>query len=254
MIDSHTHLYLPDFLEDIEDVMLKCKEIGIKKFILPNIDKNSIESMKSLQHNHPDTCHLAMGLHPTEVRDDWEQIVQEMEKEIATGKYLAVGEIGLDLYWDKSYKEQQIKAFKHQLELAGKYNLPVIIHCREALNEILNVIDEIQPKTPLIFHSFTGSSDDVKKIRKVCNPYFGINGVVTYKNAPDLRVALQEIGIKHILLETDSPYLSPVPKRGKRNDSSHLIYVRDKIAEELGISPIDVDKITDQNAEKIFDI
>ena len=175
-----------------------------------------------------------------------------MEKELDSGKYIAVGEVGIDLYWDKSRLELQKDVFRRQLISAQKRGLPVIIHCRDAFPETIEVIKEVNLDVPLVFHSFTGTTDDVKAIREVCDAYFGINGVVTYKNASTLRDALPVIGENRILLETDSPYLSPVPLRGKRNESANLGFIRDKIAEAMNLSLETIEKKTTENARKIF--
>lgn len=252
MIDTHTHIYFPDFKEDIQRVINRAMDEGVKAFILPNVDQESFEYMIALHKEFPDNTYMAMGLHPTEVKEDFDEFIKFIDQELSSGKYVAVGEVGMDLYWDKSYIDLQKKAFEDQLKLAQKYNLPVIIHSRDALEETLEVIEKIKPVTPLVFHSFTGNKKDVEKIRKICDPYFGINGVVTYKNASELREALKEIGIDHILLETDSPYLTPVPHRGKRNESSFISHVRNKVAESLSIAPEEVERFTDNNARRVF--
>ena len=252
MIDTHTHLYLSDFSNDIDEIMQKCQISGIHHLILPNIDKESVPQMNDLHSKYPAITSIAMGLHPTEVKEDWENIMTEMGKELESGKFVAIGEVGMDLYWDQTFANQQKQAFRHQLSLAEKYKLPVIIHCRNALTETLEAINEVKPTVTPIFHSFTGNKEDVRTIREVCDPFFGINGVITYKNARELREALPEIGIEKILLETDSPYLSPVPNRGKRNDSNNLKYIKDKIAEVLNIEPLKVEEITDLNAKSVF--
>lgn len=254
MTDTHTHIYFPEFEENIEDIMQKCREAGISKFILPNVDEESLPWLKKFHSRFPDTTFMAIGLHPTEVKENWEEVIDLVEKELETGEYVAVGEAGIDLYWDQSMIEAQKEAFEKQIQLAEKFKLPVIIHSRNAFEETMEVIEKTNPSVPLIFHSFTGNKNDVERIRKGCNPYFGINGVVTYKNAPDLREALSAIGIDRILLETDSPYLTPVPHRGKRNDSSYLVHIRDKIAESLSLPTEEVERITDKNASAVFGI
>lgn len=254
MIDSHTHLYLPDFKEDIENVMSASIANGITHFILPNIDAESIILMKDFHKKYSDVTTMTMGLHPTEVRKDWQNVITNIETELFTGQYKGVGEIGIDLYWDKQYEKEQKDAFYYQIQLACQQNLPVIIHSRSAFREIIDIIKIIKPSVPLIFHSFTGNIGDVKLIKDVCDPYFGINGVVTFKNAKDLRESLHEISIEKLLLETDSPYLSPSPFRGKRNDSSYLVYIRDKIGEVLDLSPQEVEIQTDINTRAIFQI
>lgn len=254
MIDTHTHLYFPDYGEEIHEVMTKCKHAGVRHFILPNVDLESLSPMKNFHNLYPEVTSMAIGLHPTEVKENWQDFIPLMEEELNSGKYIAIGEIGIDLYWDKSKIQEQKEAFEKQLLLAEKYKLPVIIHSRSAFEETMAVIEKVKPNVTLIFHSFTGNSENVRRIRQGCHPYFGINGVVTYKNAPELRDALKEIGIDHILLETDAPFLAPVPHRGKKNDSSFLTHIRDKIAETLTIPPEDVEKITDKNAEIAFNL
>lgn len=252
MIDTHTHLYFPEFGESIDQIMNQALNSGVKHFILPNVDLESIEQVKDLHKSYPQITSMAMGLHPTEVKEDWQEVIKIINNELKTNNYIAVGEVGMDLYWDSTFKQEQIEAFELQLKMAEELNLPVIIHSRSATDETVECIDEIKPTVPLIFHSFTGGVDDVKKIREVCDPYFGINGVVTYKNAQDLREAVREISLEKIVLETDAPFLTPVPHRGKRNDSSYLCHIRDKISELLSVSSEKVDLITDKNARAIF--
>lgn len=252
MIDTHTHIYMDEFSDGGGDALNRALSVGVSHMVLPNVDASSIAPMKSLHERFPDNTSMAIGLHPTEIGDDWEKIVDDMERELQTGEYVAVGEVGMDLYWDATFRNAQMSAFARQLRMAEKDGLPVIIHCREALDETLGVIAEVNPGIPLVFHSFTGGVEDVRKIRKVCDPMFGINGVVTFKNAQPLRDALPEIGLERILLETDSPYLAPVPHRGKRNESSYLPAICAKIAETLGIRTEDVELQTNANARSIF--
>lgn len=252
MIDTHTHLYLDDFGDDSGAAVRRALDAGVSHMIFPNVDASTVAPMKELHYRFLEETSIAMGLHPTEVRGDWLRVVREMEKELSDGGFVAVGEVGMDLYWDKMFRLEQMEAFYAQLQIAGRLNLPVIIHCREALQETLEVIKSAQPAVPLVFHSFTGSREDVKKIRGICSPMFGINGVVTFKNAVQLRESLHEIGIGNILLETDSPYLSPVPNRGKRNESSNIPYICNKIGEVLGLRSETVSEITDNNARNTF--
>ena len=252
MIDTHTHLYTDEFEDGGEAAVRRAIESGVDIMIFPNIDVASIGPMTQLHLKFPLHTKMAMGLHPTDIGDDYEEVLLLMEKELDSGKYIAVGEVGIDLYWDKSRLELQKDVFRRQLISAQKRGLPVIIHCRDAFPETIEVIKEVNLDVPLVFHSFTGSTDDVKAIREVCDAYFGINGVVTYKNASTLRDALPVIGENRILLETDSPYLSPVPLRGKRNESANLGFIRDKIAEAMNLSPETIEKRTTENARKIF--
>lgn len=254
MTDTHTHLYFQDFHHELPDIIEKCREAGVMHLVLPNVDESTIPLMKEMHADYPEITSMAIGLHPTEVKEDREKVMEKINEELMTGEYVAVGEIGIDLYWDQTFRNEQIEVFENQLRLADKFGLPVIIHCREALKEVLESIEKVHPSVPLIFHSFTGSKDDVKEIRKICDPYFGINGVVTYKNASSLREALPEIGIERIVLETDSPYLTPVPHRGKQNNSSYLVHIKDKVAETLNLDPRSVETQTDENARSIFGI
>ena len=252
MIDTHTHIYMDEFSDGGAPALERALSVGVNHMIFPNVDSASVTPMMSLHDRFPECTSVAMGLHPTEIRDDWEKVVDDMEKSLEKGGFVAVGEVGMDLYWDKSREGQQLKAFARQLRIADRLRLPVIIHCREALDETLTVIKEVSPSVKLIFHSFTGGSEDVRKIRLVCDPLFGINGVVTFKNAQPLRNALQEIGLDRILLETDSPYLAPVPHRGKRNESSYLPAICTKIADSLGVAPEEVERKTTENARLTF--
>ena len=254
MIDTHTHLYSSAFGNGYEEAIERSIKAGVTHLILPGIDLPSITSIKKSHCLFPDNISMAMGLHPTEVDEKWESIVEVMEKELETGNYVAVGEIGIDLYWSRDNLSFQQDALRCQLKIADRMNLPVILHSRDAFSETLSIIEEINPSVPLIFHSFTGNIADLERIRRICNPYFGINGVVTYKNAEYLREALPEIGLGKIILETDSPYLTPVPYRGKKNESTYLGYIRDKIGEVLNIASETVERVTDVNARKIFGI
>lgn len=252
MIDTHTHLYMEEYDCDSAEMVSRAMEAGVFHVILPNVDEASLPRMKAFHKNNPDFSSMAIGIHPTEVKENYHDFLKTMEKELEEGGYVALGEIGIDLHWDSSTLSLQKEVFEKQLRLAEKYGLPVILHSRDAREETLEVIEKVKPTVPLIFHSFTGNYKDVVRIREICEPWFGINGVVTYKNAPDLREALHEIGIERIILETDAPFLSPVPHRGKRNESAFIVHVKDKIAEVLGISPKQVEKKTDHNARTIF--
>lgn len=256
MIDTHTHIYLAEsFSEEFDDVVGRAVEAGVEKMVFPNIDRDSIPQMLLLHDKYPGRTFLAAGLHPTEVNDDWRAHTDECLQLLENRKCVAIGEIGMDLYWDKTFAEEQKEALAYQLKVAKKHGLPAIIHCREALDETLEVMRGLgRDLPPVLFHSFTGSKEDVKRIREVTDAMFGINGVVTYKNAAALREALPEIGLDRIVLETDSPYLAPVPKRGRRNESSYLPYIRDCIAATLGVAPEEVAAKTDSNASAFFKI
>lgn len=255
MIDTHTHLYENAFDADGggRAAVERALAVGVSRFIIPNVDDATISPLLALRDECPDYVFPAMGLHPTSVDDSWCRRLESMEKMLRAGGFVAVGEVGVDLYWDKTYSKEQMEAFALQLRWAAELSLPVIIHCREALDETLEVISSFEGELPsLIFHSFTLGPDAVEKIRGVCDPWFGINGVVTYKNAASLREAIPVIGLPRLLLETDSPYLAPVPKRGRRNESSLLPYIRDAVADALQVSPEEVERATDSNALHLF--
>lgn len=254
MIDTHTHLYFPDYKDESPDVIERGLASGVSHFILPNVNEESLLEVKKLHAKYPDATYMAIGLHPTDINDDNEEFLEEIDLELSKGGFVAIGETGIDLHWETNNLNQQKVVFRKQLELAEKYRLPVIIHSRDAREETLEVLREVKLTVPLVFHSFTGTPEDVKRIREEFDPWFGINGVVTYKNAPELREALKEIGLDRIVLETDAPFLTPVPHRGERNESAYLVHVRDKIAEVLEKDPKEIETITDVNARKIFGI
>lgn len=253
LIDTHTHLYLSEFSPLETEAVDRAVSAGVDKMIFPNVDKTTVEPMKKLHEARPQVTAIAIGLHPTEVNDE-DAAVQTAFVELellSDDAYVAIGEIGVDLYWDKTFADRQMQVFEHQLKLAEKYNLPVIIHCREALDEILEVMEKFGNRVPSVFHSFGGSVDDVEKIRRVTDCFFGINGIVTFKNS-GLAKVLPVIGSDRILLETDSPYLTPVPHRGKRNESAYIIHTAAKVADSFGVSMEEIGRITSDNARKLF--
>lgn len=252
IFDTHTHIYLSEFDEDCQLVVQRAKESGVVMMMLPNVDIETIEPLKRVLNRYPDCCIAAMGLHPTSVEEDYIQQLQQVYKELMCGNYRAVGEIGIDLYWDKTYRSQQIEVFAEQLKWAKAMSLPVIIHNREALNDTLQTLKQ-NPVEKFVMHSFGGTPEDVKRVREVGDAYFGINGVVTFKNAR-LDDTIREIGISRLLVETDAPYLTPVPYRGKRNEPAYIVNTINKIAEVLEISASDVQKATFDNAVKFFSL
>jgi len=251
IIDTHTHLYLKQFNEDIDLVINRSKEIGVKKFIFPAIDSSHFDSMHSLKNKYPDDIYLMSGLHPTDVKEDFKDELDFVVNSLKKHDYVAIGEIGIDLFWDKTYLKQQQEAFRFQIRLAIKHDLPIVIHCREAFNEIFEILDkENCPKLRGVFHCFTGS---LKQAKRAIDLGFvlGIGGVVTFKNG-GIDKFLNQIDLKYIVLETDSPYLAPVPFRGKRNESSYIIHVVEKLSEVYGLSKKEIADITTKNAEKVF--
>lgn len=255
LIDTHTHLYLDEFQPSPCDTVTRAIESGVEMMIFPNVDLSTVAPMKQLHNNFPQNTRMAMGLHPTEISANWKNDLSTIESELSSNhtNYIAIGEIGIDLYWDKTYRDEQLQALRTQFEWAVSLDLPVIIHCREGLDEILQVLDEMNEKPRGVFHSFGGTIEDVDKIRRQGDFYFGINGIVTFKNSK-LRDVLPTIGIDRILLETDAPYLTPVPHRGKRNESSFLIHTAAHIAQHLSVSIDDLAKVTSTNAHNLFNL
>ena len=257
MTDTHCHLYMEDYGAERHDVVRRAMAAGVSRLVFPNVDGASIAPMRALHEAFPDNTVMAMGLHPTELGDDPSPLLDVVERELREGGYAAVGEIGIDLHFeDNPPLAAQQQAFGRQLRLAAELHLPVIIHSRDSRDEVLEVISTLQQQgvelPPLVFHSFTGTPDDVRAIRRVCDPYFGINGVVTFKNAPDVRPAVAEIGADRLLLETDAPWLAPVPHRGRRNESAYIPAILDVCAAQLGIAPAQLERITDSNAGALF--
>lgn len=253
IVDTHTHLYLPQFQQENDEVVRRAINAGVERLIFPNVDLETIEPMRALHDHFPQNIYLAMGLHPTEIKEEWEPqlqcIFEEFEKN--PQDYIAVGEIGMDLYWEKDSIERQREVFSRQLELASEHQLPVIIHSRDALGETLNIMRDKDLSAGAVFHSFGGTEEDIKKIRDTGDFYFGINGIVTFKNS-GLKSILPSIGIDRIVLETDSPYLAPVPKRGKRNESSYIVNVATEVAAALNLTYEEVCERTTENAFRLF--
>lgn len=252
-VDTHTHLYLPEFDGENPDAVTRAIEAGVDRMIFPNVDLSSVGPLSGLASRYPGNVYMAMGLHPTEVKEDWRDVLSEIGDILGDGrKYVAVGEIGVDLYWDKTFVDAQMQVFEKQVNDAVRLGLPVIIHCREGLDQTLEVLRGIRD-VRAVFYSFGGTERDVEAIRKTGDFYFGINGVVTFKNS-GLREVLPAIGIDRILLETDSPYLSPVPYRGKRNESARIPLIAGHIASLLDMEVDTVADVTTANAEAMFDI
>lgn len=253
LTDTHTHLYSEAFDEDRIGMMQRAFNKGVKRFFVPAIDSSYTNAMYQLEKEYPENVFLMMGLHPTSVKDNFENELAHVEAQFQKRKFYAVGEIGIDLYWDKSTLEIQKKAFKRQIQLAKKYKLPIVIHCRESFDEIFEVLETEKDENLFgIFHCFTGTYKQA--LRAIgFNMKLGIGGVVTFKNGK-IDQFLNQIDLKHIVLETDAPYLSPVPFRGKRNESSYLSLVCKKVAEVYRITEDEVAKITTQNSREIFNI
>jgi len=252
IIDTHCHLYAEEFEGDIADVIKRAKYEGVKKFYLPAIDSSCLEGMLALEKKYPDECIAMMGLHPCYVKENYKDELEIVKQQLAARHFVAIGEIGLDYYWDKTFMEQQQEAFELQMQWALDYKLPIVIHTRNAMQETINMVKPFAAKGLTgIFHCFSGSYESAKQIVDL-GFLLGIGGVVTYKNS-GLPQALENIGSEHLVLETDAPYLTPIPFRGKRNESSYLKYIVEKLAEIKNISVEEMATITTANAERVFE-
>lgn len=251
LIDTHCHLYSTEFGTESQEIINRAKTVGIKKFYLPAIDSEVIDAMLSLEAANPGVCYAMMGLHPCSVNDRVTVELNLVKEWLDKRPFVAVGEIGLDFYWDKTYAEQQKMAFVLQMEWALEKNLPIVIHTRNAMQETIDMVKPFSAKgLKGIFHCFSGSYESAKQIVAM-DFMLGIGGVLTYKNA-GLPEALDKIGLEHMVLETDAPYLSPAPYRGKRNESSYMIEVAKKLAEVKKVTLEEIATITTANAQKIF--
>jgi len=252
MIDTHSHIYLEAFDQDRSETIARAKNAGVTRILLPNIDASSIDDMISCESNFPDICSAMMGLHPTSVKADYKEQLAIVEQWLGKRNFVGIGEIGMDLYWDKTFIEEQKVVLSQQLKWACEMDLPVVIHTRNAFPEIFEVFNQVyDSRLRGVFHSFSGTMEDARRILEMPGFYLGINGVVTFKNST-LPSILEQIGIGRILLETDAPYLTPVPYRGKRNEPAYLSFTRDKLAEVFKITLAEVEKITSLNAETLF--
>ena len=251
IIDTHTHLYLKQFKDDIDKVIQRSIDKGINKFIFPAIDSTHFDDMHDLKNKYPGSIYLMSGLHPVDVKENFKEELEFVVNSLKSHSYVAIGEIGIDLYWDKTHLKQQQEAFEFQIRLAIKNDLPIVIHCREAFDEIFEILDkENCDKLRGVFHCFTGTLEQANRAIQL-GFKLGIGGVVTFKNG-GIDKFLNRIDLNHIVVETDSPYLAPVPYRGKRNESSYITYVIDKLSEIYGLPIKEIASVTTKNAEKVF--
>ncbi len=250
IIDTHCHLYAEEFNDDRELAIERALAMGVSKILLPNIDLESIEGLHALTDTYQQVCFPMMGLHPCYVKEDYQSVLKVIFDWFEKRKYFAVGEIGMDLYWDKTTKSWQEDAFIQQVEFAISKNLPLAIHSRNATHELIQLLKPYKGKVTGVFHCFSESAELANEIIKL-DLLLGLGGVLTFKNA-GLPHALEKIDLKHIILETDSPYLAPVPYRGKRNEPSYTKLIADKLAEVKGISAAEIYEITTANAERLF--
>ena len=254
LIDTHSHVYLADFEEDREEVISRAIESGVDKILLPNIDIASINDLKTLCTYSPSLFKGMMGLHPGSVNKNYQSDLLRIKEELFKGDYIAVGEIGIDLYWDRTFVNEQIESFKTQIEWALSLNLPIAIHARDSFQEIFNVLDEYSDRDLKgVFHCFSGSLPEAEKALSYTGFMLGIGGVLTFKNS-GLDKVIEEVSMDRLILETDAPYLAPVPFRGKRNEPSYLKLIADKLAQVKGISIDEVATVTSKNARKLFDL
>ena len=255
MIDTHTHLFVEEFKDDLPLAIQRAKDAGVERVFMPNIDDESLDDLLDSCARYPGYCYPMLGYHPTSVDGSSLAKVMRMKEHLVDGHpFIAIGEVGLDLYWDKTYLHEQQVVLDEQIHWALEWNLPVVIHCREAFAELFDLLEPYK-RTGLkgVFHSFTGTVDEAQKALEYDNFMMGINGVVTFKKST-LPEVLKQVPLDRLVLETDSPYLAPTPFRGKRNESSYVGKVADKLAEIYGLSATEICSITTRNALKVFEI
>ena len=252
-IDTHTHLFASEFDNDIDIVIKNALDNGISKMLLPNIDSTTTTKMLQLCDRYPNNCYPMIGLHPCSIKkDNLEKEISHVEQMLSQNKFIAVGEIGLDLYWDKSTLDLQKIAFESQIELAKKYKLPIAIHVRDSFDEAIEIVERLNDyNLSGVFHCFTGNLEEAQRIINLKNFYLGIGGVVTFKNG-GINKIINQVSLDRIILETDSPYLSPTPFRGTRNESKYLLNIAHKMAELYNIDIEDIAKKTTKNAIDLF--
>ncbi|MBX2899954.1 MAG: TatD family hydrolase [Cyclobacteriaceae bacterium] len=250
-IDTHAHIYTDDFKEDRGDVLARCAAGQIRKIYMPNVDHTSIDSMLEVEHRFPDQCVAMMGLHPCSVKKDFEKELYVVESWLQRKRFIALGEMGTDLYWDKTFWPQQQEAFKIQVQWAKHYNLPLVIHSRESIDETINLLEPLAGKNLTgVFHCFSGSVAQAERITKL-GFYVGLGGVATFKNG-GLDKVIPELNSDFIVLETDSPYLAPVPHRGKRNSPEYLPLIAARVAALMNCTEEELMERTYQNAMRLF--
>lgn len=254
LIDTHTHLFAEEFDEDRELAVLRAGEAGVTRLFMPNIDDTTVESLLALCRKHEECCPM-IGFHPTSVDTDWMNRLARVKEWLLSGeRFYGIGEVGMDLYWDKTYRLEQMKVLDEQVRWALDYSLPLIIHCREAYPELLEVLEPYRTSGLTgIFHSFTGTADDAARLLEYSGFMLGVNGVVTFKKS-SLPEVLKEVPLSRLVLETDSPYLAPVPYRGKRNESAYLVKVAEKLGDVYGLPLEKIAAETTENALKLFKI
>lgn len=252
LIDTHSHIYSDEFDSDRHEVIRRAQSIGVRHIILPNCDSTTLPQMLALEAAYTNYCHAAIGLHPTSIDAEYAKELALVKSELERRDYLAIGEIGIDLYWDKTLLAEQTIVFRQQIEWALEYHLPVIIHVRDSFRESMNVLAPFKNRGLTgVFHSFTGTVEEAQEIIAFGGFKLGINGIVTFKNS-GLAAVVEKLDLKHLLLETDSPYLTPAPHRGKRNESAYVSLVCEKLADIYHLSFQEIDEATTRNALELF--
>lgn len=251
LFDTHSHIYMPEFDADREEVVARARAAGVVSIVLPNVDLQTPPQIQAMCDQYPGLCHPAMALHPTEVGPQYAAQMKQVERLLETNRYVAVGECGMDLYWDRTFHREQQLVFAQHLRWARDFRLPVIIHCREAFEDTIRMTEEAQDGSLTgVFHCFSGTADQARRVTDA-GFAIGIGGVVTYKKS-NLGEVAQAVGLEHLLLETDAPYLAPVPYRGRRNESAYVALVAQKLAELLEISIEEVASVTTRHARRLF--
>lgn len=252
LIDTHCHIDSDQFVDDLEAVLQRSKDGGVERIYLPNVDVPTIPQVIDLADKYPEFIIPMMGIHPTEIGENYKEDMALVREWLGKRDFAAVGEIGVDLYWDKTYKKEQMLAFEEQIQMSLDFNLPINIHVRDAFNEAFEVLEGFERNTVRgVFHCFTGSKEIAERVFRLGDFYLGIGGVVTFKNSK-LGEVLKHTGLDRLVLETDAPYLSPTPYRGKRNESTYLVKVAEHLSSLFGISADEVAETTTRNALKIF--
>jgi TatD DNase family protein len=255
-IDTHIHLDGEEFTEDLDLVVARAKEAGAEKLFVPGINLSSVKSVAELCEKYSGFCYPMIGLHPEDVKEDWESVLREMETHMQDAPWIAIGEVGLDFYWSREFEKEQIEVFDKQVQWAIKYNLPLMVHCRTAQNELLAVLRKYadNPKLRGVFHCFTGNEQEARRYLEYENWMLGIGGVLTFKKSKLPETLRNAVPLSRIVLETDAPYMAPVPHRGKRNESSFIPYIINTLAEVYSTSPDNIAETTTRNAKNLFNL
>ena len=255
-IDTHIHLDGEEFTEDLDLVVARAKEAGAEKLFIPGINLSSVKSVAELCEKYSGFCYPMIGLHPEDVKEDWESVLREMETHMQDAPWIAIGEVGLDFYWSREFEKEQIEVFDKQVQWAIKYDLPLMVHCRTAQNELLAVLRKYadNPKLRGVFHCFTGNEQEARRYLEYENWMLGIGGVLTFKKSKLPETLRNAVPLSRIVLETDAPYMAPVPHRGERNESSFIPYIINTLAEVYSTSPDNIAETTTRNAKNLFNL